>query len=133
MRRATHLVVHLAQSQPVLKLLVQGRHLLHRTLLGGNLSHLRLEPPCLGTSLEVTGVEEKNIVFTDIDGGEGMGLDGGALGSRPAAAIVDPDEANIVVRKLNATERTDGGKTRWGFFDNVVAAVEAQYVAYGGG
>ena len=112
---------------------MQGRHLLHRTLLGGDLSHLGLEPPCLGTSLglEATRVKKQNIVLADIKVGKGMGLDGGALGGRPAAAIVDADEANIVVRKLNATERTDGGKTRWCFFDNVVAAVEAEYVAWG--
>ena len=56
---------------------------------------------------------------------------GRAHRSRPTTPIVDPDETNGVARKLDAAERTNGSKTCWGFLDDVVAAVEAEYMACG--
>ena len=120
--RDTYLLIHLIRPQPVLKFFVQSRHLLYRTFLSGNLGNLRLEATSFRTSFQRAGVEKKNVVLADIDV---MGFDGRALGRGPCAAEVDADEADSVVGKANATERTGRRKTSWCFFDDVVAAVQA--------
>ena len=106
---------------------MQCRHLLHRTLLGRDLGNLGLEAACLRTGLEGARLEKKDIVLADIDL---VGLDGGALGRRPRTAKVDADETSRVGGEVDTTERTGRRKTSRGFFDDVVAAVEAKYVAW---
>ena len=107
---------------------MQCRHLLHRTFLGRDLGDLGLEATCLRTGLEGARLEKKDIVLADIDL---VGLDGGALGRRPRTAKVDADETSRVGGEVDTTERTGRRKTSRGFFDDVVAAVEAEYVAWG--
>ena len=105
---AAHLLIKLVRLQPILQLPVQGRHLLHGTLLRGDLRDLGLEPLRLGTGLDGAGVEEQDVVLPNIV--MVVGGAGDALGGDKAAATVDTDQANRVGRELDATERTDRRK-----------------------